>query len=76
VSASVNDGAVDGCVLDETTVDGDGTVTLAIEPTIWLNLVDFSKLAPGSDDAPTEAHDAGFSQGVTELSAYHFSYRK
>lgn len=74
VSMSVNDGAVDGCVLDEVDVTGDGKITLEIRPTIWLNLVDFSKIDPGSDAEPTEAHDAGFSQGVAELSAYHFSF--
>jgi hypothetical protein len=76
VSESVNHGAVDGCVLDETAVDDDGTITVEVKPTIWLNLVDFSKLDPGSEDEPSEAHDAGFSQGVTQLSAYHFSYAK
>ena len=74
ISMNVNEGAVDGCVLDETTVVGDGTITVQVKPTIWLNLVDFSKIEPGSADSPTEARDAGFSQGVTQLSAYHFSY--
>jgi hypothetical protein len=74
VSMSVNNGAVDGCVLDETDVTSDGSITLEIAPQIWLNLVDFSKLDPGSEQEPTEAHDPGFSQGVAELSAYHFSY--
>ena len=76
VSESINNGAVDGCVLDEVTVDDDGTIALEVRPTIWLNLVDFSKIDPGSADSPTEAHDAGFSQGVTQLSAYRFSYSK
>jgi len=74
IAMNVNEGAVDGCVLDETTVTGDGTITAEIKPTIWLNLVDFSKLAPGSADRPTEARNSGFSQGLTQLSAYHFSY--
>ncbi|HEV8551207.1 MAG TPA: hypothetical protein VGQ57_19300 [Polyangiaceae bacterium] len=74
IAQDVNDGAVDGCVFDETNVEGDGTVTFDVKPTVWLNLVDFSKLAPGSEDEPTEAHDAGFSQGVAQLSAYHFAF--
>ncbi|HVY31927.1 MAG TPA: hypothetical protein VHB79_35575 [Polyangiaceae bacterium] len=74
VSMNVNGGSVDGCVLDEASVEADGTITVEVRPTIWLNLVDFSKLEPGTEDAPTEAHDPGFSQGVTALSAYHFSY--
>ena len=76
ISASVTDGAVDGCVLDEVTVTSDGTVTLEVKPTIWLNLVDFSKIERGTDSEPTEAYSAGFSQGVTQLSAYHFAYSK
>lgn len=74
ITAEVNNGAVDGCVLDEMAVSSDGTVTLSIDPAIWLNLVDFSKLDPGSEDSRTEARDDGFSQGVTQLSAYHFVY--
>lgn len=76
IETIINEGAVDGCVLDETTVSDDGTVTLEVRPTIWLNLVDFEKLDPGREASPTEAHDAGFSQGVSQLSAYHFSYSK
>jgi hypothetical protein len=76
ISASINNGAVDGCVLDEVDVTDDGTITVEIRPTIWLNLVDFSKIDPGQAATPTEARSAGFSQGVTELSAYHFSYAR
>ncbi len=76
ISTNVNEGAIDGCVLDETTVTGDGTITVVVKPTIWLNLVDFSKIEAGTAKKPTEARDAGFSQGVTELSAYHFNYNK
>jgi len=76
ISMNVNEGAVDGCVLDETTVTDDGTITVEVKATIWLNLVDFSKIEPGTAAKPTEARDAGFSQGVTQLSAYHFSYSK
>ncbi|MES1173280.1 MAG: hypothetical protein ABUL62_03045 [Myxococcales bacterium] len=76
IAMNVNDGAVDGCVLDETTVTSDGTITVEIEPTVWFNLVDFSKIDAGSADSPTEARSPGFSQGLTELSAYHFSYSK
>ena len=74
IQGSINNGAVDGCVLDETTVTDSGSITVEIKPTIWLNLVDFSKIAPGSAATPTEARSEGFSQGITQLSAYHFSY--
>lgn len=76
VTRSIKNGAVDGCVLDETTVTDSGTISLEIKPTIWLNLVDFSKFEPGSEAAPTEARSDGFSQGITQLSAYHFAYSK
>lgn len=76
ISGSINNGAVDGCVLDETTVTESGSIVVEIKPTIWLNLVDFSKIPPGSETTPTEARSDGFSQGVTQLSAYHFTYAK
>ena len=74
MSASIQNGAVDGCVLDETNVTDSGSITLAITAKVWLNLVDFEKIAPGTEAAPTEAKDPGFSQGVTQLSAYRFKY--
>lgn len=74
IAMNVNEGAIDGCVLDETSVTGDGTITVEIEPTVWFNLVDFSKIDAGTSDSPTETRSPGFSLGLTELSAYHFSY--
>ena len=76
IAMNVNEGAVDGCVLDEIAVTDDGTISVEVKPTIWLNLVDFSKIAPGSADRPSEARSSGFSQGLTQLSAYHFRYSK
>ncbi|MDB4947029.1 MAG: hypothetical protein JWP97_6563 [Labilithrix sp.] len=76
IQSSINNGAVDGCVLDETTVTDSGSIAAEVRPAVWLNLVDFAPLAPGSAAAPTEAKNAGFSQGVTLLSAYHFTYAK
>lgn len=76
VSTSIQNGAVDGCVLDEATVTDSGSIAARVVPRAWLNLVDFSKIAPGTEAAPTEAKDAGFSQGVTQLSAYRFAYTR
>jgi len=76
VSASIQNGAIDGCVLDEAVVTDSGAISVAVKPIVWLNLVEFAKIAPGTEAAPTEAKDAGFSQGVTQLSAYRFSYAK
>ncbi len=73
------EGNVDGCVLEEIDVEKDGTVTATVKPSVWFNLVDFSKIAPGSADAPTAitpADDAhlGFITGLAQLSAYRFRY--
>lgn len=76
IAVSVRENAVDGCVLDETVVTAGGSVNIEVKPTVWLNLVDFAKIAPGTAAAPTETKNAGFSQGVTQLSAYHFTYSK
>jgi len=76
LSQNVNNGAVDGCVFNETDIEADGEVTVTVKPSVWLNLVDFSKIAAGTEEAPTETTNAGFSQGVTQLSAYQFSYAK
>src|SRR5258705_3921140 len=62
IAADIKNGAVDGCVLDEVTVEDNGTITVEIKPTIWLNLVDFSKIATSTAASPTEARSAGFSQ--------------
>lgn len=70
---------IDGCVFEEADVSADGTVTLTVSPHVWFNLMDFSGVAPGSEEAPTEivrgevAHKA-FTLGVAQLSAYRFEY--
>lgn len=81
VSRSVSKGEVNGCVFEEADVTGDGTVTLTIRPHVWFNLVDFSDVEPGSEDAPTEiaAGDTpqlAFALGVVQLSAYRFSFQQ
>ena len=72
-------GQVDGCVFAEADVSTDGTVTLMVSPSVWLNVVDFSAVAPGSSDSPTsvavtEKAGIGFVSGLTQLDAYAFSY--
>jgi hypothetical protein len=70
---------IDGCVFEKIDVTRDGTVTLTVTPRVWFNLVDFSTVESGSEDAPTDivigqiAHRA-FALGVAQLSAYHFGY--
>lgn len=81
IAKSAANGQVDGCTFDETNVEDDGTVTLELSPSVWFNLVDFTGVAPGTADAPTELsagttpHTA-FALGLAQLSAYHFSYSK
>jgi hypothetical protein len=66
-------------VFEEFDVTSDGTVTLTVAPKVWFDLVDFSGLDSGSDDAPTSigaglrAHTA-FALGVAQLSAYRFGF--
>jgi hypothetical protein len=79
VARSVSKGEINGCLFDETEVERDGTVTVTVKPRIWLDLVDFADVAPGSAAQPTEiAHgelsQIAFALGVVQLSAYHFSF--
>lgn len=72
-------GEIDGSAFDETAVEGDGTVTLTVTPSIWFNLVDFSKVEPGTAEEPTELAPGetayiGFALGVAQLSAYRYSF--
>lgn len=79
VARSVTNGQVDGCAFELAEVDEDGVVTLSVRPHVWLNLVDFTAVAPGSAEAPTEiAHgetaQVAFALGLVQLSAYQFRY--
>lgn len=81
IAKSAAGGAVDGCAFERASVEADGTVTLRVDPRAWFGLVDFTELAPGSDEAPTVVEPTapariGFALGVAQLSAYHFSYAK
>lgn len=74
-------GAIDGCVLEAGSVDGDGTITVTVRPSVWLKLVDFSELEPGQPEAPARFEpgtqpQVAFSQGLAELSAYRFSFAR
>jgi hypothetical protein len=81
LAKSVTMGEVDGCEFEKTDVEGDGTITLTVKPSIFFDYVDFSKIAPGTSAAPTEipagdvAH-IGFERGLVQLTAYHFGFSK
>ena len=77
---SVKNGEVNGCLFDEVEVEDDGTVTVTVLPHVWLDLVEFDELAPGSAEQPTkvaqgETAQVAFALGVVQLSAYRFSYQ-
>ena len=79
VAHGAREANVDGCPFDEADVADDGLVTVHIKPRVWLDLVDFSEVAPGSADAPTEVPrgqtaQLAFALGVAQLSAYRFSF--
>jgi hypothetical protein len=79
LSQNVIAGAIDGCPFEEAVVRGDGAVTVTLQPSVWLDLVDFSDVAAGSETAPTEVEQGslaqlGFSLGLVQLSAYRFSF--
>jgi hypothetical protein len=86
VSASLTDvertaknGTVTGCPFDVVDIGTSGTVVVTVKPRVWFNYVDFGALPPGTKEAPTVieptaiAHVA-FAVGLTQLSAYQFSY--
>jgi hypothetical protein len=79
LNRSIVEGHVDGCAFAEADIQSDGTVTVLVHPKPWFNLVDFSKLEPGSAEEPSEfpagsQPKVAFSQGVAQLSAYKLSY--
>lgn len=81
IEKSAAEGRVQGCVLEEVEVEGDGVLHVSVAPHAWFNLVDFSKLEPGTEGEPSE-FEAGsqpstaFSQGLAQIAAYSFRYSK
>lgn len=68
-------------------MDGDGTVTLTLVPSVWFDQVDFAYVAPGATGAPEPDPSGvvdlagtlawqGFIRGVKKGTAYEFSYKK
>lgn len=70
---------VDGCVFDEVDLQGDGAVTVTVNPEVWLAGSDFTELTEGAADAPvlvpvgTQPANA-FSRGLKKGGAYRFSF--
>lgn len=68
-------------------MDGDGTVTLTLVPSVWFDQVDFGYVVPGAAGAPTPDANGvvdlagtlawqGFIRGVRKGTAYEFSFQK
>lgn len=79
IEQSVAEARIEGCELTEVDVEGDGTVTVTINPKVWFDLVDFSKAEEASPESPADFPDGSqpqiaFVLGVTQLSAYKFSF--
>lgn len=79
IELSAFEGHVEGCEFSEVDVRGDGTVTLTVNPKIWFDLIDFTEAEEASEDAPADFPEGSqpqitFVLGVTQLSAYKFSY--
>ncbi|MCU0655866.1 MAG: hypothetical protein MUF64_11460 [Polyangiaceae bacterium] len=79
LSKRATEGRVEGCIFEETELQGDGTVTITVQPGTWFNLVDFSQVEPGAAGSPTTLQPGttphlGFVTGLAQLSAYRFRY--
>lgn len=79
IEYSVAEAKIEGCELTEVDVEGDGTISVTVNPKIWFDFLDFTDAEAGSADAPVEfaegsAQQIAFVLGVTQLSAYKFSY--
>lgn len=79
VEEHASQGRIEGCDLTKVDVTSDGTITVSVDPQIWFRLVDFTTADAGSAEAPADFPDdsdpqLAFLLGVTQLSAYQFSY--
>jgi len=70
---------VDGCVFDKVELAGDGTVTVSINPSVWLAGSDFTDALVGAEGAPevvpvgTQPFNA-FERGLKKGGGYHFTF--
>ncbi len=77
---TAKDAQVSGCDFTAAEVLHDGTVTITVHPKVWFSLVDFAELPEGSAEAPAELGPEStariaFALGLTQLSAYAFSFK-
>ncbi|HYQ16699.1 MAG TPA: hypothetical protein VEQ58_13100 [Polyangiaceae bacterium] len=79
IEKQASQGHIDGCVLAETDVEADGTITVTVDPQVWFELVDFTEAEEASADAPAEfpgdsQPQIAFVLGTAQSSAYSFRY--
>jgi hypothetical protein len=70
---------IDGCVFTTADVAANGTVTVTVDPRVWLDQVDFGRLSPSADGSPTDVgSDAiafnGFARGLKKGTSVVFSF--
>ncbi|EYF03223.1 hypothetical protein [Chondromyces apiculatus] len=70
---------VEGCVFEEAEVQGDGTVTVLVKPSVWLDQVDFEEVPESADGEPVAFDVRGtphkaFIRGLKKGTGYVFSY--
>lgn len=76
---SYNEPKIDGCAFQETDVQGSGTVSVHILPSIWLDQAELEFVAESTDGEPVELQDGeeaqrAFERGVKKGTAYKFSF--
>ena len=70
---------VEGCVFDAIDVEDGGTVTVSIDPSVWLAGSDFAEAPEGAEGAPevvpvgTQPFNA-FERGLKKGGGYHFTF--
>jgi hypothetical protein len=79
IERSAANGYVDGCEFRELEIEGDGLVSVSVNPKIWFDLVDFAELEPAGMaeivEFPVDSQPRiAFALGLVQLSAYEFSF--
>ena len=73
------DVTVDGCVFERAEIEGDGAVTLTIDPAVWLAGADFEEAPEGTEEEPADV-PAGtqpanaFLRGLAKGGAFHVRF--
>jgi hypothetical protein len=70
---------LEGCTFDEVDVQGDGLVTIEVDPRVWLDQADFSDVpqSAGDDpvDVPADLEAArAFARGIKKSTAFTFRF--